>query len=149
MGATIARNELKSGIWDADINAHPEVKSDEFEVCGYQCRIHRNTAKWVYNGYVQLPKTHPDYKKTYRELEEKIIVHGDLTYGEGGCFGFDCGHMLMGDISPVDETMREKNPDMFPSVDPIFLGGQDPHYWAYEEVVTEITSMAKQFKARE
>ena len=61
---------------------------------GYACRIKlvKSTFFQFYCGYVQLPTNHPDFAKTYREIDSEIDVHGGLTYGEDGLFGFDCNH---------------------------------------------------------
>ena len=80
-------------------------------------------------------------------LENEMIVHGDLTYGDGsGVFGFDCHHILSGDMSPADETMKlsdSKFNDLFSS--PI----DNPHYWTFDEVKEELTRLVQQFKARD
>jgi hypothetical protein len=82
-------------------------------------------------------------------LEKIIRVHGDLTFGENGKFGFDTHHM--GDISPVDETMAVKAQDermrkVF-QTEPLF--GNQKHYWTFEQVKEEVKYMAEQFKERE
>lgn len=41
-------------------------------------------------GYVTLPDDHPCNGKYYDDLA--IQVHGDLTYGDGSTFWFDCAH---------------------------------------------------------
>lgn len=41
-------------------------------------------------GYVTLPDGHPCNGKDYNDLA--IQVHGDLTYGDGATFGFNCAH---------------------------------------------------------
>lgn len=91
---------------------------------GLPCLIHRNYAGSLC-GYVGVAAGHPYYKEYYGEanVEEKISVHGGLTYSgfcqdekDGIChipekgepdkvwwFGFDCAHA--GDLSPRIPTM--------------------------------------------
>jgi hypothetical protein len=73
-------------------------------------------------------------------------VHGDLSYGANGTFGFDTHQMLGGDISPADETNIRNHPTLFKRIDPLF---STPHYWTFEEVKSEVIDMAEQFKRRE
>ena len=142
MGDEFSREEIMPGIWDEDLNSHPESEY-KFEASGYQCEIKRDMHHWTYCGYVQLPKTHPDFNNKHPE----IGVHGELTYAKKGLFGFDCHHILMGDISPMDETMKDKHPKMFSDIEPFY--GNRKHYWTYEEVKDQVESMAEQFKSRE
>ena len=139
MGNTMDKSELIGGVWDFDINKYPEKEYTFTADCGYECIIRRNM-QWAYCGYVQLPGDHPYYDKHYDDIDD-IYVHGDLTYSTDGLFGFDCSHILEGDISPLDETMRAKYPDMFRSLH----NGTTPHYWTFEEVKKETENMAKQF----
>lgn len=141
MGNTMDRSELIGGIWDNDLDKYPEKEYNFTSVCGYECVIRRNM-QWAYCGYVQLPKDHPYYDKNYNEIDD-IYVHGDLTYSADGLFGFDCYHITDGDISPVDETMRAKHPDMFPKLS--MFNRNPPHYWTFEDAKRETENMAKQF----
>ena len=59
------------------------------------------------NGYIQVPKEHPWFKKDYNDID--VEVHGGLTFGEirdEGEFwiGFDCAHSF--DIVPSIEPTR-------------------------------------------
>lgn len=144
MGDEFSREELIPGEWDEDIDLHPEQEY-EFISNGYKCKVKRNLCNWTYCGYVYLSETHPDFK-TKNVDTLPINVHGELTFGEDGIFGFDCRHMLMGDISPVDKTMQFNNPTMFPNIN--FLNRKE-HYWTFEEVKAETESMAEQFKSRD
>lgn len=144
MGETLSREQLIPGIWDNDLNKHPLNEYFFTSKEGYQCEIKRN-ASYVYCGYVTLPKTHPFYYKHYDDIDSKIIVHGKLTYGRGGKFGFDCDHSSDGDISPADETMQQKDPK-FPKIEPLY---GNSHYWTFEETKAEVESMSKQFKKYE
>jgi hypothetical protein len=95
---------------------------------------------------VKLDVAHPDYPKSYLELQEMIRVHGNLTYGDQhGTFGFDCHHTLLGDVSPVDETMATDSRCGFLFHDSTAI---TPHYWTFDEVRAEVESMAAQFAAR-
>ena len=129
MGSEFSRDELIKGIWDDDLDEHPENKYEFISKSGYKCEIRRGNS-WTYCGYVTLPKGHPFFHKKYHKIEKIINVHGDLTYGRGdGKFGFDCHHILMGDVSPLDETMKVKHPDKFPFIDDdIFFFKSQPHY---------------------
>ena len=42
------------------------------------------------NGYIILDKSHPWFGKDYADLD--VEVHGGLTYGREGKFGFDTAH---------------------------------------------------------
>ena len=144
---------LKSDIWDNDIAAHETLgagtngdKLDEFETCGYKCFIDRDLDTWTYCGYVQLPEKHLDYKKSYCYLSDEIKVHGGLTFGNDGLFGFDCQHTW--DLSPYKMTMHTRDPEKFPVFGLMKTKPEMYHYWTYDEVKAEVISMAKQFKAR-
>ena len=136
MGEVNSREQLKAGVWDSDLNAHPGLgngKQDEFEACGYKCFIGRNNFM-TYVGYVQLPRDHPDYKQSQLNLDD-IKVHGGITYSRDGRFGFDYSHA--GDISPFHETMAEKHPELS-SMKLKLSGKNESHYWTYEEAKEEI-----------
>lgn len=144
MGDEFSRDEIIPGIWDSDIDSYPNTEY-VFESNGYECKIKRNLFNWTWYGYIKLPKTHPDFNKKYSDLEDIINVHGNLSFAENGTFGFDCYHILKGDISPMDKTMDSKY-DKFKSLS-ISLYGEE-HYWTYEEVKDEVESMSQQFKSR-
>jgi hypothetical protein len=145
------RRELPGGVWDADIDAYPDSKY-KFEESGYRCKIVRNQRTYTYCGYITLPRNHPDFGKSFDDLENEIAVHGGLSYGKNGVFGFDCNHVLMGDISPADALMMEKfkGEAMAELFDPKkrSITGRT-HYWTFEEVKRELAHMARQFKNRE
>ena len=44
------------------------------------------------NGYVRIPKGHPWSGLDYDDVEPRPDVHGGLTYGKDGWFGFDTLH---------------------------------------------------------
>ena len=90
----------------------------------------RNKATLTYCGYVQLPKDHPDYLKSYFDLGTIIKVHGGLTFSNFGKFGFDCFHY--NDISPTLGSISKNS-----------------HYWKFEEVEEEIKKMVDQFEERQ
>jgi hypothetical protein len=145
--------DLPPGQWTADITKHPEMQH-LFMHATYRCEVVRNAFTYTYCGYVQLPRHHPDYAKTYHELEDHINVHGGLTYGEGnGKFGFDCHHVIEGDVSPADACLALKSADN-PFLASLFnprkmsLTGRT-HYWNFEEAKRETECMADQFHGRE
>src|SRR3972149_5576228 len=125
--------QLKKGVWDEDINRYPLDCYTFITKCGYKGEIKRNFM-WIYCGYVYLPEGHPDFHKSTFALESEIVVHGDLTFGSKGKFGFDCGHSE--DLIPIDKTIG-------------YIFPYEKHYWTFEEVKREIENMARQFKLRE
>lgn len=140
MGEKISRESLVEGIWDQDIDSHPNEST--FIIDGYTCKIKRNVS-WSYCGYIHLPESHPDFHKRYQDIDKEIVVHGDLTFGNGnGVFGFDCHHILMGDISPLDFSPGVAE---FSLLD---LSNKNGHYWTYDEVKQQLESLVAQFKAR-
>ncbi len=151
MGQEFSRENLKKGIWDDDIDRNMYLDSEgareEFEHCGLKCHVVRNRCTYTYCGYVELPDNHPDRGKRYQELNDEgaISVHGRLTYSNESTntFGFDCNHIIKGDISPVDETRHDENPQMFPIFPAHFR-----HYWTLEDVCEETRRMAAQFHQR-
>ena len=143
----LTRDQLIPGVWDQDLDEHPEKEFIFISKVGYICEIKRSW-DWTYCGYVYLPKNHPFYEKTCDEIENLIKVHGGLTFGDSkGVFGFDCSHKLAGDISPGDKTMEQKNPELFPLLKSLIF--EEPHYWTWKEVKKEIEDMANQFKRYE
>lgn len=143
MGNKLEREQLIKGVWDKDIDKYPLDEYTFESTCGYICEIKRNN-NWIYCGYVQLPENHPDFDKEYNDIQD-IHVHGDLTFGENGKFGFDCGHILKGDISPQDETLKITNP-MESTVLTSLHGNECYHYWTFDEVKNELENLANQFK---
>lgn len=127
------RSELMNGVWDDDIDKYPEVSYIYTAPCGYKCEIRRN-GYWAYCGYVFLPSDHPYYNLKYDELD--ISVHGGLTFGHNGKYGFDCAHN--NDLVPGFETFQKKY-----GYDKIF--NEEKKYWSYGDVEKETNEMAKQF----
>ena len=144
MGQYYTRDELINGIWDLDLNNHPE-NIFNFISSGYECEIKRNEMTWTYCGYVQLPINHPDFNKGYDD-DIDISVHGGLTYSINGKFGFDCAHYSFdGDIIPGYQTFVKTRKDIFKDNNNFQSGG---HYWTFEEVKKEVEFLALQFKDR-
>lgn len=97
----IDRAGWPKGEWDS------EPDRVDFIHAGFSCLLHRNTlGNWC--GYVGVPETHPDFGKSYDDVED-VSVHGGLTYAdlcrEGIChvpqpgmpekvwwLGFDAAH---------------------------------------------------------
>lgn len=57
------------------------------------------------NAYIKIPKSHPYYKKDYREIDNKYLVHGGFTFSgkdldnryglpEGWYLGWDYAHSM-------------------------------------------------------
>jgi hypothetical protein len=77
---------------------------------GYRCMCKRTqTGAWC--GYVNVPRNHPWHGLDYDEVDDKISVHGGITFAnpwlaEGDWwFGFDCGHAW--DIQPALHAFLE------------------------------------------
>ena len=90
-----------------------EIEED-FEHCGYRCLVVVNRM-CLRCGYVGVPDNHPDYKKSYTDVEERYFVHGGLTFSDKiefvglepddlWYYGFDCGHY--GDMYAVDDAIK-------------------------------------------
>lgn len=108
-----------------------EPPTDDFFAEGYRCEIKRHNSLGFLCGYVFVPEGHPDFGKHYDDVD--VTVHGGLTYANGGCFGFDCGHA--GDLTPAFENMLESSMgDVYRNMD--YVRGQ-------------LRSLARQFKDRE
>lgn len=119
------------GPWTAEMETYPDGQYD-FIHNGYECRLRRGFGgQW--NGYVVLPKDHPDRGKDYTALEEFYTVHGGLTYSDSTMLGFDTSHYM--DIIPASEFLGV----------PVQPGGK---YWTIEDMVVETTSLADQVHAR-
>lgn len=146
---TFNLEELPEGPWKEDFAKYPEDKYVFDCGDGYEGKIVKSgLGNW--NGYVKLPPNHPDFYRSYNDLEKEIRVHGDLTYGSvNGTFGFDTAHSTDGDIVPAYQIL---NGD--PKYGPLFKMMEmknslsKTHFWTFEEVKKEIFSMADQFKAR-
>lgn len=87
---------------------------EDFEHCGYRCLVVVNRM-CLRCGYVGVPDNHPDYKKSYMDVEEKYTVHGGLTFSDKikyigaepddlWYFGFDCGHY--GDKYAIEDAVK-------------------------------------------
>ena len=129
------RSELMNGIWDGDIDRHPEKSYTYIAPCGYKCEIKRNNF-WAYCGFVYLPDDHPYYESSYDMLPH-INVHGGLMFGYNGKFGFDCAQN--DDVVPGTVTYRAKYPKIFK------MPSEGQKYWTYEDTVKETNHMAQQF----
>jgi hypothetical protein len=110
-----------------DLEKYPN-KSYSFNYEGLDCTLKRvHQINW--NGYVQLPTNHKFYNLDYDELTHKlnrdgINIHGDLTYGQDGMFGFDTLHL--GDFCIYNNGVDNKE-----------------IYWNYEMVEQETKKLAK------
>lgn len=85
-------------------------------------------------GYVSVPKNHPFYGKRYLEIEDKIEVHGGLTFSgklhslDGLWFGWDYAHG--GDFTFPYTMTGDK-------------------LWSTQEIVDECLKVIKQFQKYE
>jgi hypothetical protein len=136
---TLKREDLIDGPWQEDLNAHPE-QVYQFTHQGYNCKIKRIHQSWTYDGLVTLPESHPDYRKTADLIEDDIYIHGGITYGKAGTFGFSCNEASLCDLSPAQETLiRRFN----------WESSGHTHYWTREEVIEELKRLVNQFKYRQ
>lgn len=140
----LKREELIPGPWDNDLNNYP-AQNHTFKYHDYQCRIKRNLDTWTYDGRILLPSNHPDYKKTADLIENDIHIHGGVTYGSNGTFGFSCNAREDGDLSPAEETFFVKHPKLTASFINI---NKKRHYWTYDDTVKEVENMVRQFENR-
>ena len=126
------KTELPDGPWIQDIKNYPN-REYLFAHNGIECRLLR-TPSWSWNGYVMLPKEHPDFLRWYVDIENEISVHGGLTCGNGnGTFGFDCAHYE--DIVPGIRV--------FPSHD-----GRPKTFRDFAFAEAEVKQLASQFASR-
>lgn len=86
-------------------------------------------------AYVCIPKDHPFYDKDYWDIDDRIQVHGGLTFSgkirgcDDFCFGWDYGHV--GDFTCYSiEPIGEKR-------------------WTTQEIVDECLNVIKQFQSYE
>lgn len=56
------------------------------EYAGYNCIAVRFESDGCWRGYIHLPPHHPDFDSHFETLP--LQVHGGLSYGENGVFGF-------------------------------------------------------------
>ena len=104
-----------------------------FKASGFNCAIVKNMSMGNINGYVLLPKSHPDSGKHYDDID--VRVHGGLTFTQkdskgGYWYGFDTAHA--GDFVPLMPYHFEAN----------------ERHWTEGDVMVETKDLAKQFKAR-
>src|SRR3990167_6590733 len=94
--------------------------ADSGEAYGLKWYVVEHPTMGHFCGYVLLPSTHSDFRKTYDDIDAD--VHGGLTYAneEAGmwCVGFDCAHV--GDFMPT-----------------FSLDTGPRHEWTLKEVVRE------------
>ncbi len=139
--------------WETEPN-HVMFMSD----AGYVCEIKRHDHFGHLNGYIYIPKGHPDFGKTYMELygydenmeelpgEAAPDVHGGWTYsdtrGEVTIFGFDCNHA--DDYSPRHVALLATLPGT--AHETLY---KVENYRTIEFVTEQLEQAARQFKERE
>jgi len=98
----------------------------DWECEGFHCQVIQGP--FSINGYVAVPKSHPDYEKDYFDID--VDVHGGLTFGEKG----------------------EKDSELYPDENLYWLGFDTAHgysgNWTLEMVVEETERLAKQLAER-
>lgn len=122
-----------------------EGNKKEFQYKGYKCLIFRNPNTLHLCGYVELPKGHRYYEKSYMDNKlEAIEVHGGLTFSDEGLnypdfiqqkdkwyIGFDCAHS--GDLLPTYHT-DELTSTMLKSMTGILEGYSDERGNTYKDM---------------
>lgn len=129
---------------------------EDFEYKGFRCVVVASVMGHRC-GYVQIPKGHPYFAKSYDEItdiDDNLSVHGGLTYGssdsnypvptEGKVYwiGFDCRHG--GDAEDMD-ILRELNPRLYNFYKKHRSEG---HVWTVDEVSDEIRRLVNQIVYR-
>lgn len=141
-------NRVGRGLPNGPWNAEPDKATWVDPVSDLDCLIHRGPMGALC-GYVGVGPDHRLHGADY--LEPAVEIHGGLTYSDacdaegteahGIChvpvpgrphdvwwFGFDCAHS--GDLIPGHLRAA-----------PIFRGER---YWTFDDVVLEVTSLARQ-----
>lgn len=143
---------------------------EEFEYKGLKCivLVNHNTIRC---GYVAVDKSSPLYGKDYDELNNKVDVHGGVTYSdhleyvtsraedmELWGIGFDCGHY--NDLFAVEDALKygiveEKTYKAFKHLNDISLSFRPdtifgvPNVCDTEYVKCEVIRLAEQIKELE
>lgn len=93
---------------------------------GLHCRVIQGP--FSINGYVAVPKGHPDYAKGYDDVD--VEIHGGLTFAEKG----------------------EKDSELWPNEETWWFGFDTAHahsgVWSIEQVIEETERLAKQLVER-
>tara|TARA_Y100000589_G_C27044625_1_gene584630 strand:- start:496 stop:972 length:477 start_codon:yes stop_codon:yes gene_type:complete len=110
-------NELPEGPWTNDLKNYPSTDEDHknnknlynfkynYNDMTVKVSLKRN-ALYSWCGYVEFPTlTHPDYGKSVEDLEKIYLVHGNITFSDGGKIGFDCCNF--NDISPLNSLHND------------------------------------------
>lgn len=149
----IARGDLCSGVWDADLDAHPD-HSSSFRASNYNCLILRDETQWTYCAYVLTDISHPWTNHEHVDLScpggalcvrEAVPLQEEddnSTIGQGTTgylWGFHCDNER--DLSPVDCTRWYGTEAM--------VQMKNKHYWTYEEVQAALIKLAAQLRAVE
>jgi hypothetical protein len=97
--------------WFGDGEWVEEADRVTFEHCGLECEVIRVCAKEPYaieehyfggylNGYVTLKEG-----MSIEFMDERIEVHGGITFNGQGIVGFDCAHF--GDLNPSIKKLKD------------------------------------------
>jgi hypothetical protein len=101
------------------------------------------------SGYVLLPLGHVARRRSYQSVSNAVSVHGGLTYGENGWFGFDTAHG--GDFWSIEELTRA-GVEITDSIRRVIeikqaYGYDDATSWTLERIVEEVNRLAEQLAA--
>ena len=140
MNRLIPKEKLPPGPWIEDINNH-QLDEYIFLFEDIECSVKR-MGSWNWNGYVKLPEHYHNTNIDYLDIDDKIDVHGGITYNDGHKFGFDTCHAE--DIAPGVEVLINQDPYLA-NLEKQLFGSIKKHYWTFESVKEETKNMAKQF----
>lgn len=115
----------------------------EFVHCGYDCSV-----VWYQNhfcGYVEIPKHHKLYGKTWNDEEnDEINVYGGITYNQvtdnNTWFGWDAAHA-------GDYCINTSNPNKMELKQ--FINSCDDKLWILDMAILETANLAEQLKKLE
>lgn len=101
------------------------------------------------SGYVLLPLGHVARRRSSQSVSNAVSVHGGLTYGENGWFGFDTAHG--GDFWSIEELARA-GVEITDALRRVVEMKQAYRYedmtsWTLEQVVEEVNRLAEQLAA--
>lgn len=94
-------------------------------------------------GYVRVPMDHPARRRSYQSVSNAVTVHGGLTYGEDGWFGFDTAH---GNDSWSIEELTRAGVEITDSIRDLaeFRQRYAVTSWTVDELVEETNKLAAQ-----
>lgn len=109
-------------IEPVDNQPFPEVRSYNIEPFPSELGAY-SIWSW-YTAYVTVPQSHPDFDKDFDYIP--VRVHGGLSYGEKGKFGFDTNHgerftmkEIIAEVKSLALQLAKRDPNWARGEDPI------------------------------